>query len=54
MAKLHPKFETDLGDLMYVYGWTPSAVFALSIDDFNFAVKHTLRVGKQINKKRNR
>lgn len=38
---------------MYVYGWTPSAVFALTLDDFAFAVKHTIRVGKEM-KKRNR
>lgn len=38
---------------MYVYGWTPSAVFGLSLDDFIFAVEHTVRVGKEL-KKRNR
>lgn len=39
---------------MYVYGWSPSDVFAMKIDDFNFAVKHTLRVGKQLKKNRSR
>lgn len=39
---------------MYVYGWTPDAVWGMTIDDFNFAVKHTLRVGKKLKKTRNR
>ncbi len=36
---------------MHLYKWTPAQVYALTIEDFAFAVKHTLRIGKQQSRK---
>jgi hypothetical protein len=37
---------------MHLYHWTPAQVFALTIDDFNFAVKHTARIARSLEKGR--
>lgn len=37
---------------MHIYKWTPDQVFALSLDDFEFAVKHTVKAAKEARKAR--
>jgi len=37
---------------MHIYKWTPDQVFGLTLDDFAFAVTHTGKVAKEIQKAR--
>lgn len=32
---------------MHLYKWTPQQVYSMTLEDFAFAVKHTLRIGRE-------